>query len=151
MPIMIASCLPLLLVGVFVSVAQCQVCFDVVTATQSLEPALKPHADLCPSNGSSISYYLQTINAFAGCCTSTARALQKSDGLACCPCGAFCTGDAAPTLEDWTINGGNYAQAVYERQAHDLLIACRSTSHISHRINGVYNINRVDAVSNGVS
>lgn len=67
-------------------------CIQAITTTVPYLPALTLGANkACPTAGSA-SYY--SVNGADGCCAAaaTAVALQSTKGLACCPCGAACTG-----------------------------------------------------------
>jgi hypothetical protein len=66
-------------------------CIQAITTTMTYLPALTLGANnTCPT-AKSISYY--SVDGANGCCTAGATAMKSATTLACCPCGAFCTGE----------------------------------------------------------
>jgi len=93
---------PLLLLSFSQAVYTQVFCIQAITTTISYLPALTLHNGACPTNSArGIEYY--AIGS-AGCCTSSATAKTlNTKGVACCPCGAFCTG-YMPEVQDWTTD-----------------------------------------------
>ncbi|QDS71188.1 hypothetical protein FKW77_010229 [Venturia effusa] len=67
-------------------------------------PALTLAANSSCPTARNASYY--SVEGATGCCTSaaTAMTLQSTQGLACCPCGAACTG-YMPKVQAWILSG----------------------------------------------
>lgn len=67
-------------------------CIQAITATMPYLPALTLAANNSCPTARNASYY--SVEGAAGCCSSAATAvsIQSTTGLACCPCGAQCTG-----------------------------------------------------------
>ncbi|KAH7363701.1 hypothetical protein BKA66DRAFT_611844 [Pyrenochaeta sp. MPI-SDFR-AT-0127] len=73
-----------------------RVCAAVVESTQGYDPALVPHSRfICPQQ-----FNLVTTSQLTGCCDGLAT--EISGTIACCPCGAWCTGNAAPSMVEWS-------------------------------------------------
>lgn len=89
------------------SVLEGQVCLADVESTQAFNPALVPHSRvICPSD-----FPLVTTAQLTGCCGGFAT--EISGTIACCPCGAFCTGNTAPSMVEWSdgpSGGCNFVQ-----------------------------------------
>jgi hypothetical protein len=114
-------------------------CIQAITTTMTYLPAITLGVNnTCPTAGS-VSYY--SVEGANGCCTdaATAASIISTQGLACCPCGAQCTGGLTsltdyslnllmmmigylPKIQAWTLSGGMffaalfifYAQFIYE-------------------------------------
>lgn len=67
-------------------------CIQAITTTMSYLPALTLAADNSCPTASNASYY--SVEGDTGCCSAAATPvkLESTAGLACCPCGALCTG-----------------------------------------------------------
>jgi hypothetical protein len=103
-----------LIIALSAGIATAQIlCIQGITTTIGYETALKPKGTSCPVNeAKGISYY--SANS-AGCCTSTATAKTLgTQGAACCPCGALCTGFFPPIM-DWEFNtaGKSYTTSMF--------------------------------------
>lgn len=68
-------------------------CIQAITTTMTYLPALTLAADNSCPTARNASYY--SVEGATGCCSAAATAvtLQSTAGLACCPCGAACTGE----------------------------------------------------------
>jgi hypothetical protein len=74
------------------------------------------HASLRSSTYPSQPYMLATIKSLTGCCKGIA--FSKTNGLVCCPCGAWCTGDLAPSMLSWVDGAsGEFTMVVEPRQS----------------------------------
>ncbi|KAK0651116.1 hypothetical protein B0T16DRAFT_73327 [Cercophora newfieldiana] len=88
-----------------------------VTATSTFAPLLAVHLehhddsghghdDECPRSALLDVHYHNENDV--GCCTQSAVLTTAAGGqLACCPCGATCTG-AIPSMVDWTFSAGQF-------------------------------------------
>jgi hypothetical protein len=86
------------------------VCIQAIISTMTYLPALTIGANNSCPTAKSISYY--SVDGGAGCCTAGATAAKLSTmGLACCPCGAACTGEFAFPFDD--INCTNDDDRLY--------------------------------------
>jgi hypothetical protein len=78
-----------------------------VTATSTFAPLLSTHVgtnEECPQLALLSVHYYNDDNV--GCCTQSAVLTAVAGGrLACCGCGAACTG-SVPSMADWTISAG---------------------------------------------
>jgi hypothetical protein len=75
------------------SVLEAIVCLGDVESTQSFNPALVPHSQvICPTD-----FPLVTTAQLTGCCGGLASVIDGT--MACCPCGAFCTGSARAMVQ----------------------------------------------------
>jgi hypothetical protein len=80
-----------------------------VTATSTFAPLLSVHLenetnDECPKSALLDAHYHNENDV--GCCTQSAVLTTAAGGqLACCACGATCTG-AIPSMVDWTFSAG---------------------------------------------
>lgn len=91
-------------------------CIQVVTTTIALQPPLIAHTTgaTCPTQ------YI-SVDGRGVCCTAAGTARYSGGSIACCPCGAFCTGDyLAPQTwnQDAATSSGMYS----------------TTPKVSHRI-----------------
>ncbi|OCK85055.1 hypothetical protein K432DRAFT_378012 [Lepidopterella palustris CBS 459.81] len=80
------------------------------TATVAYEPCYSYHSTAsstvnegCPQNAQ-LDIHFHNEDNF-GCCTQSATLTTASGLLACCPCGAICTG-AVPSMVDWSFVAG---------------------------------------------
>jgi len=83
----------------FVATSTAQVfCIQAITTTISYLPALTLGANNSCPTAKSVSYY--SVDGANGCCvaSATAASLATTQGLACCPCGAACTGELVSSL-----------------------------------------------------
>lgn len=93
------------------TVAKAQVfCAQDMLSTRSYDCALIASSGSCPVNTAArYSYWAVTATGATatatGCCTATATPHFVEDGVACCPCEAFCTG-YLPNMCGWSTNDG---------------------------------------------
>lgn len=86
------------------------VCIQAILSTATYCPILSAHEtqhasdSACPDDeGSNMHYIMNMMNSDSMCCTNSATITQVGSSMACCPCGALCTG-APPLTQNWYTN-----------------------------------------------